>query len=171
MLRVNLTIAIVSMVTPDNSSSEHSHSNESLSVADECAGRTMTNDLTPINDTRTPAIHVDVNRVNETNNATTLLSSFPQWHPVRWDSRKVELARLTTPSIVHGRVLTFKCLFYLYSRLIYYREINVKFIHANLITINLYKICNSFEFKINCFAWILNRLSLYLFFSLNFALL
>ncbi|XP_050465192.1 putative inorganic phosphate cotransporter [Cataglyphis hispanica] len=81
MLRVNLTIAIVSMATPDNSSSQHSHSKESLSVADECAGWTMMNDLIPINDTRTPAIHVDVNRVNETNNATTLLSSFPQWHP------------------------------------------------------------------------------------------
>ncbi|CAL1677061.1 unnamed protein product [Lasius platythorax] len=82
MLRVNLTIAIVSMVTPDNSSSQHSHSNESSLVLDECAARTVTmNDLTPIDDTRTPTIHVDVNRVNETNNATTLLSSFPQRYP------------------------------------------------------------------------------------------
>lgn len=75
MLRVNLTIAIVSMVS-DNSSSQHSHSNESLSVPDQCGARmTMMNDLTPIDDTRTPTIHADINRVNETNNATTLLQS------------------------------------------------------------------------------------------------
>lgn len=80
MLRVNLTIAIVSMVMPSNSSG-HSHSNESL-ILDECAGRTtMMNDLTPIDNNRTPAIHVDVNRANEMNNATTFLSSFPQRYP------------------------------------------------------------------------------------------
>lgn len=117
MLRVNLTIAIVSMVTPDNSSSQHSHSNESSLVLDECAARTVTmNDLTPIDDTRTPTIHVDVNRVNETNNATTLLSSFPQRYPVRWDSSKVELARSMTPSIARERVLTFKRTFNLHWR-------------------------------------------------------
>lgn len=100
MLRVNLTIAIVSMVTPSNSS-QSSHANESMSV-DECGARmTMTNDIRPIDDTRGPTqINVDVaaaaNRVNETN-STTLLSAFPQ-HPEEraqtkypWDEYEVNL--------------------------------------------------------------------------------
>lgn len=95
MLRVNLTIAIVSMVTSSNSSLS-SHSNESASV-DECGARAaVMNDVTPIDDTRTPAIDVDVNRVNEAN-GTALLPSFPQRHRVRCDlCGKAELIRLTT---------------------------------------------------------------------------
>ncbi|XP_071569079.1 putative inorganic phosphate cotransporter isoform X1 [Temnothorax nylanderi] len=80
MLRMNLTIAIVSMVIPSNSSGQHSHSNGSASVPDECGGQaTMMNDFTPIGDTRTPAIGVDVNRVNELNNDSTL-AALPHWH-------------------------------------------------------------------------------------------
>lgn len=82
MLRVNLTIAIVSMVMLSNGSSQHSHSNESTLGSNECAGQMM-NDLTPIGDTRTPAIDVDVNRVNKTDNDTIILA-LPQWfHRVR----------------------------------------------------------------------------------------
>ncbi|XP_011704679.1 PREDICTED: putative inorganic phosphate cotransporter [Wasmannia auropunctata] len=78
MLRINLTIAIVSMVIPSNSSGQHSHSNGS--VVDECGVQaTMMNDFTPIGDTRTPAIDVNVNRVNEMNNGSTL-AMFPHWH-------------------------------------------------------------------------------------------
>jgi len=78
MLRVNLTIAIVSMVVPSNGSNEHSHSNESAVMVDECVARTaVMNDLTPIDDTRTD---VTVNRVNKTNNDSTLIApAFPQW--------------------------------------------------------------------------------------------
>lgn len=81
MLRVNLTIAIVSMVISSNSSSQHSHSNESALVLDECAARTaMMNNLTPIDDIRTPAaIDVAVNRVNKTNNDTAFIPPFPHW--------------------------------------------------------------------------------------------
>ncbi|XP_026826016.1 putative inorganic phosphate cotransporter isoform X2 [Ooceraea biroi] len=80
MLRVNLTIAIVSMVIPSNSSSQHSHSNESALVLDECAARTtMMNDLTLIGDTRTSVVDVAVNRVNKTNNDTAFAPAFPQW--------------------------------------------------------------------------------------------
>ncbi|XP_032666804.1 putative inorganic phosphate cotransporter [Odontomachus brunneus] len=80
MLRVNLTIAIVSMVTPSNSSLSP-HANESV---DECGARaTVTSDVSPIDDTRGP-VQIDVdaaaNRVNETN-GTALLSAFPQRHP------------------------------------------------------------------------------------------
>ncbi|XP_014482728.1 PREDICTED: putative inorganic phosphate cotransporter [Dinoponera quadriceps] len=75
MLRVNLTIAIVSMVTPSNSSSLSSHANESASV-DEC-GAQLTMTSNPIDDTRgPPQIDVDANRVNEAN-GTALLSAFP----------------------------------------------------------------------------------------------
>ncbi|XP_011863376.1 PREDICTED: sialin-like isoform X2 [Vollenhovia emeryi] len=75
MLRMNLTIAIVSMVIPSNSSVQHSHSNGSASVQDECGAQaTMMNDFTPIDGTRTPT--VDANRVNEMNNGSTL----PYWH-------------------------------------------------------------------------------------------
>ncbi|KYN18228.1 Sialin [Trachymyrmex cornetzi] len=64
MLRINLTIAIVSMVIPSNNSGQYLHSNGSL-VSDECGTQsTMMNDFTPM-DTRTPAIDGDVNRVNE----------------------------------------------------------------------------------------------------------
>ncbi|XP_011136640.1 sialin isoform X1 [Harpegnathos saltator] len=79
MLRVNLTIAIVSMVTASNSSLS-SHANESALV-DECGARaTVTSDVSPIGDTRgPPQIDVDAaaNRVNEAN-STALLSAFPQ---------------------------------------------------------------------------------------------
>jgi len=70
MLRINLTIAIVSMVIPSNNSGQHLHSNGSL-VSDECGIQsTMMNNFTPM-DTRTPAIDDDVNRVNEVNNGST----------------------------------------------------------------------------------------------------
>lgn len=85
MLRVNLTIAIVSMVLPSNSSGQHLHSNESTSGSDECVSWSATNDLTPIDDARTSAIGVDANRVNETNNSTTFLLSFSQRH---WEERE-----------------------------------------------------------------------------------
>lgn len=96
MLRVNLTIAIVSMVTASNSSSSlSSHANESV---DECGVRaTMTSDVSPIDDTRgPPQIDVDAaaNRVNETN-GTALLSAFPQRHRVRCDLRR-------KPNFLHG---------------------------------------------------------------------
>lgn len=79
MLRINLTIAIVSMVIPSNSSGQHSHFNGSAS--DEC-GATIINDFTPINDIRTPAIDINVNRANEMNN-DSILTAFPHWHRVR----------------------------------------------------------------------------------------
>lgn len=83
MLRMNLTIAIVSMVIPSNSSGQHSHSNGSALVPDECGVQaTMMNDFNPIDDARTPAIDADVNRVNEMNNGSTL-AAFPHWHRVR----------------------------------------------------------------------------------------
>lgn len=82
MLRMNLTIAIVSMVMPSNSSGQHSHSNGSASMPDECGAQATMNDFTPIDDTRTPTIDVDVNRVNEMNNDSTL-AAFPHWHRVR----------------------------------------------------------------------------------------
>lgn len=81
MLRMNLTIAIVSMVIPSNSSGQHLHSNESASVPDECGVQAlMMND--PIDDIRISAIDIDVNRVNEVNNGTTL-TTFPSWQRVR----------------------------------------------------------------------------------------
>ncbi|XP_025989174.1 putative inorganic phosphate cotransporter isoform X3 [Solenopsis invicta] len=74
MLRMNLTIAIVSMVIQSNSSGQHSHSNGSASMPDECGAQAMMmNDLTPINDTRTPVI--DVNRVNEMNSSSGFTAS------------------------------------------------------------------------------------------------
>ncbi|KAL0112804.1 hypothetical protein PUN28_012219 [Cardiocondyla obscurior] len=78
MLRMNLTIAIVSMVISSNNSGQHSHSNGSA-VPDECGAQaTMMNDFAPIGDIRTPAIDVNVNRVNEMSNDT--LAAFPHWH-------------------------------------------------------------------------------------------
>jgi len=77
MLRVNLTIAIVSMVLPSNDSNEHSHSNESALMLDECVATAATNDLTPIDDIRTD---VAANRVNKTNNDSSMIApAFPQW--------------------------------------------------------------------------------------------
>ncbi|KAL6260693.1 hypothetical protein P5V15_008216 [Pogonomyrmex californicus] len=74
MLRVNLMIAIVAMVAPSNSSDQHSHSNESA-LSDECGLQaTMMNDLTPIDDIRTPAANVNINRVNEEERAQTKYS-------------------------------------------------------------------------------------------------
>ncbi|XP_018365250.1 PREDICTED: sialin [Trachymyrmex cornetzi] len=78
MLRINLTIAIVSMVIPSNNSGQYLHSNGSL-VSDECGTQsTMMNDFTPM-DTRTPAIDGDVNRVNEVNNGSAH-AVFPHWY-------------------------------------------------------------------------------------------
>lgn len=75
MLRVNLTIAIVSMVIPSNSSGQHFNKS---ALENECVSRaTMTNDPTPM----TPI--VAGNTVNETNNGTTFVTAFPQWHSVR----------------------------------------------------------------------------------------
>jgi len=80
MLRINLTIAIVAMVIPGNSSGQHSHSN--VSASDECGVQaTMMNNLTPTDDTRTPAIDVDVNKVNEVNNGS-MLAMFPYWYRI-----------------------------------------------------------------------------------------
>lgn len=101
MLRVNLTIAIVSMVTASNSSLPGSlHANESV---DECGARaTVTS--SPFDDTRgSPQIDVDAaaNKVNEAN-GTTFLSTFPQRHRVRCDLRKAELAARLTTSTTGG---------------------------------------------------------------------
>lgn len=86
MLRVNLTIAIVSMVIPSNSSSQRS--NESL--VDECFSRATINNLTS-----SPIINVTSSGINETNN-DTVVRAFPQWHSVRWVLYKSKLIRLMT---------------------------------------------------------------------------
>lgn len=105
MLRVNLTIAIVSMVTTLPNNDSHAHSNESM---DECGVRIVTmtaSNVTPIDDGRAMKAliaDVDVNRINEANSSAPS-PAFPQRHSVRCDLCKAELiSRLTTPSLVRA---------------------------------------------------------------------
>lgn len=82
MLRVNLTIAIVSMVTTLPNNDSHAHSNESM---DECGVRVVTmtaSNVTPIDDGRAMKAliaDVDVNRINEANSSAPS-PAFPQRH-------------------------------------------------------------------------------------------
>lgn len=78
MLRVNLTIAIVSMVVPSNNTS---HSNKSF-VTSECGAWTPTSDIIPY-DNRTistggaTTITDGPNRSNETDGHATILATYP----------------------------------------------------------------------------------------------